>query len=134
MKHSSGLLPLVSEAINIEKIEKTSKISVFQKDDREKEEIRPIINVVEGKLGNTNSGSNESGTSWSEGASTSLSADGMNNLGWGRWYSLNELEIATSNFTPENVIGEGGYGIVYRGVVRDGFVAVKNLLNNKLVF
>ncbi|CAH1450327.1 unnamed protein product [Lactuca virosa] len=131
VKHSSGLLPLVSEAINIEKIEKTSKISVFQKDDREKEEIRPIIKVVEGKLGNTNSGSNESGTSWSEGASTSLSADGMNNLGWGRWYSLNELEIATSNFAPENVIGEGGYGIVYRGVVRDGFVAVKNLLNNK---
>ncbi|KAJ6320307.1 hypothetical protein OIU78_015656 [Salix suchowensis] len=32
----------------------------------------------------------------------------------------------------ENVIGEGGYGIVYRGVLGDGTkVAVKNLLNNR---
>ncbi|KAI3753269.1 hypothetical protein L2E82_25317 [Cichorium intybus] len=132
VKHSSGLLPLVSETINVEKIEKTPKISVFQMDGGEKEEIRPIIKVVEGQIGNTNSGSNESGTSWSEGASTSMSAEGLNNLGWGRWYSLNELDIATSKFAPENVIGEGGYGIVYRGVVRDGsVVAVKNLLNNK---
>lgn len=132
VKHSSGLLPLVSEGINVEKIEKTSKVSVFQMDNGEKEEIRPIIQVVEGQIGNTNSGSNESGTSWSEGASTSVSADGMNNFGWGKWYSLNELEIATCKFAAENVIGEGGYGIVYRGVLQDGHVvAVKNLLNNK---
>ncbi|CAL9001812.1 unnamed protein product, partial [Prunus brigantina] len=32
----------------------------------------------------------------------------------------------------ENVIGEGGYGIVYRGIFEDNhMVAVKNLLNNK---
>ncbi|CAN0866762.1 Probable receptor-like serine/threonine-protein kinase At4g34500 [Linum grandiflorum] len=52
--------------------------------------------------------------------------------GWGRWYSLKELELATRGFAEENVIGEGGYGIVYRGVLTDGSViAVKNLLNNK---
>lgn len=34
----------------------------------------------------------------------------------------------------ENVIGERGYGIVYRVVFRDGsVVVVKNLLNNKYV-
>ncbi|MCI17417.1 putative receptor-like serine/threonine-protein kinase, partial [Trifolium medium] len=53
------------------------------------------------------------------------------NIGWGRWYSLKELENATDGFAEGNVIGEGGYGIVYRGVLQDGsVVAVKNLLNN----
>lgn len=40
--------------------------------------------------------------------------------------------MATNGFASGNVIGEGGYGIVYRGVLHDGsVVAVKNLLNNK---
>lgn len=53
-------------------------------------------------------------------------------VGWGRWYSLKELEMATNGFASGNVIGEGGYGIVYRGVLHDGsVVAVKHLLNNK---
>ncbi|KAL8209193.1 hypothetical protein R6Q57_008605 [Mikania cordata] len=129
VKHSSGMLPLVSEPINVESIEKTSKIGVFEMDNDSKEEIKPIDKVVESEIGDTNSGSNISGTSRSDGASSS---DSLSNLGWGRWYSVNELEIATSNFAVENVIGEGGYGIVYRGVLRDGsVVAVKNLLNNK---
>lgn len=56
------------------------------------------------------------------------------NIGWGRWYSLRELENATRGFVEESVIGEGGYGIVYKGVLDDGsVVAVKNLLNNKYV-
>ncbi|KAM7251588.1 hypothetical protein ACFE04_023471 [Oxalis oulophora] len=55
-----------------------------------------------------------------------------NNIGWGRWYSYKEIEISTRGFSEENVIGEGGYGVVYRGVLNDGtVVAVKNLLNNK---
>ncbi|KAG5047895.1 hypothetical protein JHK85_008998 [Glycine max] len=54
------------------------------------------------------------------------------NIGWGRWYSLKELENATEGFAEQNVIGEGGYGIVYKGILMDGsVVAVKNLLNNK---
>ncbi|OIV96269.1 hypothetical protein TanjilG_05109 [Lupinus angustifolius] len=53
------------------------------------------------------------------------------NIGWGRWYSLKELEEATRGFQEGNVIGEGGYGIVYKGILHDGsVVAVKNLLNN----
>ncbi|KAK4744989.1 hypothetical protein SAY87_011301 [Trapa incisa] len=58
--------------------------------------------------------------------------DAQGNIGWGRWYSLKELEIATHYFAEDNVIGEGGYGVVYRGVLVDGsVVAVKNLLNKK---
>ncbi|CAN6449287.1 unnamed protein product [Victoria cruziana] len=42
------------------------------------------------------------------------------------------FEIATHGFADENVIGEGGYDIVYRGVLRDNSgVAIKNLLNNR---
>lgn len=53
-------------------------------------------------------------------------------IGWGRWYSIREVEIATRGFAQGNVIGEGGYGVVYRGLLQDGsVVAVKNLLNNK---
>ncbi|WVZ75089.1 hypothetical protein U9M48_023179 [Paspalum notatum var. saurae] len=56
----------------------------------------------------------------------------VSHLGWGHWYTLKELETATGMFADENVIGEGGYGIVYHGVLEDGtHVAVKNLLNNR---
>ncbi|KAJ8541113.1 hypothetical protein K7X08_001929 [Anisodus acutangulus] len=56
----------------------------------------------------------------------------VSHLGWGHWYMLRELEVATNYFADENVIGEGGYGIVYRGVMEDNSrVAVKNLLNNR---
>ncbi|KAL6224825.1 hypothetical protein ACLB2K_003680 [Fragaria x ananassa] len=56
----------------------------------------------------------------------------VSHLGWGHWYTLRELEVATNGFVHENVIGEGGYGIVYHGVLEDKTqIAVKNLLNNK---
>ena len=60
-------------------------------------------------------------------SSSAVSADGLIAIGWGRWYGLNDLEIATRGFADENVIGEGGYGIVHRGILQDGsVVAVKN--------
>ncbi|KAJ8511827.1 hypothetical protein OPV22_002261 [Ensete ventricosum] len=56
----------------------------------------------------------------------------VSHLGWGHWYTLRELEEATGGLAEENVIGEGGYGIVYRGVLADNtMVAAKNLLNNR---
>ncbi|XP_052151922.1 probable serine/threonine-protein kinase At1g01540 [Oryza glaberrima] len=56
----------------------------------------------------------------------------VSHLGWGHWYTLKELEDATAMFADEKVIGEGGYGIVYHGVLEDSTqVAVKNLLNNR---
>ncbi|XP_076925938.1 putative receptor-like serine/threonine-protein kinase At4g34500 [Bidens hawaiensis] len=130
VKHSSGLLPLVTEMVNSESTDNNNNNNNIKND---KEEIKAVVvKGVESKLGITDSGSNESGTSKSDGASSSTSAENLSNMGFGRWYGLNEIEIATSNFAVENVIGEGGYGVVYRGVVRDGsVVAVKNLLNNK---
>ncbi|XWS29832.1 hypothetical protein CRYUN_Cryun24cG0063700 [Craigia yunnanensis] len=56
----------------------------------------------------------------------------VSHLGWGHWYTLRELEVSTNGFAHEKVIGEGGYGIVYHGVLEDNAqVAVKNLLNNR---
>ncbi|KAI4341147.1 hypothetical protein MLD38_025906 [Melastoma candidum] len=55
----------------------------------------------------------------------------ISHLGWGHWFTLRELETATSRFSPENVIGEGGYGVVYKGKLINGTnVAVKKILNN----
>jgi len=55
----------------------------------------------------------------------------VSHLGWGHWFTLRDLEYATDRFCKENVIGEGGYGIVYKGRLINGMeVAVKKLLNN----
>ncbi|PON93072.1 Serine/threonine protein kinase [Trema orientale] len=55
----------------------------------------------------------------------------FSHLGWGHWFTLRDLEVATKRFSNENVIGEGGYGVVYRGNLINGSpVAVKKLLNN----
>ncbi|KAI3445473.1 hypothetical protein Pfo_002138 [Paulownia fortunei] len=55
----------------------------------------------------------------------------FSHLGWGHWFTLRDLELATNRFSKENVIGEGGYGVVYQGQLINGTpVAVKKLLNN----
>ncbi|KAM7464563.1 hypothetical protein LguiA_032684 [Lonicera macranthoides] len=106
---------------------KGSEIVEFE---RMENESMVICSVEMPKINGTKySSSSESSTSQSE--VSIFSAEGLN-VGWGRWYSLKELEMVTSGFSVGNVIGEGGYGIVYRGVLLDSsFVAVKNLLNNK---
>lgn len=135
VRQSSGLVPLVSEEIsdaNGSDQKQATKVV------NEKNRVFVIDDVVRGldiesgsKKGSSES--KDSSTSRSETSSAlSASTDGLGNFGWGRWYSLRELQIATNQFSSENVIGEGGYGIVYRGVLHDGsVVAVKNLLNNK---
>ncbi|XP_071731927.1 inactive protein kinase SELMODRAFT_444075-like [Rutidosis leptorrhynchoides] len=43
-----------------------------------------------------------------------------------RWFTYAELEVATSGFSQDNFLAEGGFGSVYRGVLPDGqAVAVK---------
>ncbi|KAF8077372.1 hypothetical protein N665_1043s0017 [Sinapis alba] len=55
----------------------------------------------------------------------------ISHLGWGHWFTLRDLELATNRFSAENVIGEGGYGVVYKGKLANGTeVAVKKLFNN----
>nr|GEW87399.1 probable LRR receptor-like serine/threonine-protein kinase At1g56140 isoform X2 [Tanacetum cinerariifolium] len=43
-------------------------------------------------------------------------------------YTYSELKSATSDFSPSNLLGEGGFGPVYKGILNDGsVVAVKQL-------
>ncbi|GAY35549.1 hypothetical protein CUMW_016980 [Citrus unshiu] len=55
----------------------------------------------------------------------------FSHLGWGHWFTLRDLQSATNRFSKDNIIGDGGYGVVYRGQLMNGTaVAVKKLLNN----
>lgn len=43
-----------------------------------------------------------------------------------RRFALSELEHATKHWNPTNLIGEGGFGLVYKGLLEDGaIVAIK---------
>ncbi|KAK3416758.1 hypothetical protein EUGRSUZ_H02518 [Eucalyptus grandis] len=46
-------------------------------------------------------------------------------------YSLEDIEIATSNFDETKKIGEGGYGSVYFGVLGEQEVAIKKMRSSK---
>ncbi|KAL6213590.1 hypothetical protein ACLB2K_013037 [Fragaria x ananassa] len=119
VKHSSGSIPLVSKEI--------AEI----KEPQPRPDPPPPSAAAEGKTGNEKSKGADVLPSLDveKGKEKSRESDVF---GWGRWYSLKELEDATRGFSSENVIGEGGYGVVYRGALQDGsVVAVKNLLNNK---
>ncbi|XP_039131706.1 probable LRR receptor-like serine/threonine-protein kinase At1g06840 isoform X2 [Dioscorea cayenensis subsp. rotundata] len=37
-----------------------------------------------------------------------------------KWFSFEEMALATNNFSSSNQIGEGGYGQVYKGILVDG--------------
>ncbi|KAJ1280845.1 hypothetical protein BS78_04G263300 [Paspalum vaginatum] len=50
------------------------------------------------------------------------------NLGNMRRFQFRELQVATENFSSKNILGKGGFGIVYKGQLPDGtLVAVKRL-------
>lgn len=45
-----------------------------------------------------------------------------------RRFSWREIQLATNNFDESNIIGQGGFGRVYRGVLSDNVkIAVKRL-------
>lgn len=105
LKHSSGLMPTFT--MDIGEIGLDGK--GFERNEKKGAQ------VVEGECSRSKAG-----------------AEMMGHIGWGRWFTMAELETATSGFGEWNVIGEGGYGVVYRGVLPDlSVVAVKNLLNKK---
>lgn len=48
-----------------------------------------------------------------------------------RRYSYKDLRIATEDFRPANKIGEGGFGSVYKGKLKDGTLAAVKVLSAK---
>ncbi|KAH9619520.1 hypothetical protein KSS87_015008, partial [Heliosperma pusillum] len=60
--------------------------------------------------------------------SMSFSSSMLNAIGYAKIYSLHDIEKATDSFDSMRVLGEGGFGVVYRGTLDDGEqVAVKVL-------
>ena len=50
-------------------------------------------------------------------------------LGHLKHFKFKDIKRATNNFCRRNILGEGGYGIVYKGCLLDGtIVAVKTEL------
>ncbi|KAG9140549.1 hypothetical protein Leryth_016050 [Lithospermum erythrorhizon] len=87
---------------------------------------------LEKEIATTDSGEKRAGRQVRQTSPSILSGlPEFSKLGWGHWFTLRDLQIATNRFSKENIIGEGGYGIVYSGQLINGsLVAVKRLLNN----
>lgn len=49
------------------------------------------------------------------------------------FFSYNELEEATDDFSPRNKIGEGGFGSVYKGTLKNGEMAAIKVLSAQSV-
>lgn len=48
-----------------------------------------------------------------------------------KWFTIEELQEAAENFSPDNFIGRGQFGVVYKGILNDGtMVAVKRLIES----
>ncbi|KAL4366877.1 hypothetical protein GQ457_05G028610 [Hibiscus cannabinus] len=88
----------------------------------------------EGMIGNVvPSKSSEEVSDDALGASDVSSADAQN-IGRGRWYNMKELEMATHGFVEENVVGEGGYGVVFYDVLQHGSIVIVKIFLNKYGF
>jgi len=60
--------------------------------------------------------------------SMSLSSGAMTYTGSAKTFTLNDIERATNSFDASRILGEGGFGLVYGGLLDDGReVAVKVL-------
>ncbi|WVY96677.1 hypothetical protein V8G54_028828 [Vigna mungo] len=47
------------------------------------------------------------------------------------WFKIRELEKVTDNFSFQNLIGRGGFGLLYKGTLLDGIVvAIKRFLES----
>ena len=59
-------------------------------------------------------------------ASTSFRSSIAAYTGSAKTFSANDIEKATNNFHASRILGEGGFGLVYSGILEDGTkVAVK---------
>ncbi|KAI3695255.1 hypothetical protein L1987_78249 [Smallanthus sonchifolius] len=46
-----------------------------------------------------------------------------------RLYTYKDLQVATAYFRPENKVGQGGFGSVYKGILKDGSVVAIKVLS-----
>ncbi|URE10241.1 serine threonine-protein kinase [Musa troglodytarum] len=135
-RRTTTTIPVTSKEIQEVCVDpsQTSNVVISPRSVKQKEDESPVV-VQKARVASPERGKSEGGGSplgnRPMDQAAAVPAE-VSRLGWGLWFTLRELEAATDNFSDENVIGEGGYGTVYRGILEDGTqIAVKNLLNNK---
>ncbi|KAK4595259.1 hypothetical protein RGQ29_013621 [Quercus rubra] len=145
-------IPTVSKEIKEVRVEQVSAEEFVPRDgilltihdkSSEKESDKVLVHLGMGKVKNGDNSSQsgsfhhlekDGGGSQSGDDSAPSPLSGLpefSHLGWGHWFTLRDLDLATNRFAKDNVLGEGGYGVVYRGQLINGTpVAVKKILNN----
>ncbi|KAJ1262135.1 hypothetical protein BS78_09G084400 [Paspalum vaginatum] len=132
--HDGLLLTIENEPVPVESGDRDAIQLAQDEKSKQKEE-----NNLSGSFRNTDGSDGIQFVSVDEQSSTHATVDSaplaglpeFSYLGWGHWFTLRDLELATNRFAKDNVIGEGGYGVVYRGRLSNGTpVAVKKILNN----
>ncbi|EEE51307.1 hypothetical protein OsJ_32263 [Oryza sativa Japonica Group] len=86
------------------------------------EQTAPLIMVEAARTSGetaTSSGGSTRGWSTESGGSDAAEPRGVAARVGNGGYTRRELEEATNRFAAENVLGEGGYGVVYKGILRD---------------
>ncbi|KAE8672502.1 putative receptor-like protein kinase [Hibiscus syriacus] len=134
---------LLSQIPNVSKDIKVDKVGVERCNDHPENQVSSVHDKTSDKNAEKILHSGEEGSSGTVRDQSALLYGGLvtasplvalpeiSHLGWGHWFTLRDLDCATNHFSGENVIGEGGYGMVYKGILINGTeVAVKKLFNN----
>ncbi|XP_023534010.1 probable receptor-like protein kinase At2g42960 [Cucurbita pepo subsp. pepo] len=123
-------------SVDIKRNDENSEVMAVTKSTEPDNNSQGSSNYRHEKAGNSQSGEEgSSGKARSYGGivppSPLVGLPEVSHLGWGHWFTLRDLQLATNRFSSENILGEGGYGVVYKGrLINDTEVAVKKLLNN----
>ncbi|KAF2312232.1 hypothetical protein GH714_028655 [Hevea brasiliensis] len=91
----------------------------------------PLVSPQASEMMITTQGSGDVDDLESDGRSCPLVLD----VGRGNRFALRDMDVVTNGFADQNVIGNGDYGVAYRGILLDATrVAVKRLLNKRLAY